>query len=171
MQEYTNDTVEITDIPQIISLEFRPMAKNYPALNTLETLFIWLIFGAVLSVAVYIFDKIDLPYWIYLIVVGLSSLSLIYSYTSASAKGYVLRDNDLIYKEGLIWKKQTGVSFKRVQHIDITHGPMERKFAIATIKFFTAGGSLADLKISGLPKDDAETLRSHILKKTGSNDE
>jgi len=48
---------------------------------------------------------------------------------------------------------------------------MERKFEIATIKFFTAGGALADLKISGLPKDDAETLRSHILEKTGLNDE
>ena len=50
-----------------------------------------------------------------------------------------------------------------MQHIDVTHGPLDRKFDMATIKFFTAGGAGSDLRIPGLPTERAEQLRIEIL--------
>lgn len=40
---------------------------------------------------------------------------------------------------------------------------------MATIKFFTAGGAMSDLKISGLPSERAETLRQDILRYAKEN--
>lgn len=171
MSNYINEPVQISQLPQIALLDFQSVAKNYPILHTLETLFIWIIISGAAVTLDILNDLINFPLWAYLALTILIVLSLMLSYFSAKALGYLLRDKDILYKKGLFWRKRTGVSFKRIQHIDITHGPIERKFNLATIKFFTAGGSMADLKITGLSKNDAESLRSVILEKTGLNND
>ena len=42
MQEYTNNIAEISSIPKIESLTFKPMDEKYPILSTLETFVVWL---------------------------------------------------------------------------------------------------------------------------------
>jgi membrane protein YdbS with pleckstrin-like domain len=46
---------------------------------------------------------------------------------------------------------------------------MDRKFGIANLKIFTAGGSGGDLQILGLSLDTAEQLRVYILEKVGAS--
>ncbi len=167
MQDYTNNSIEIETLPKIATIEFNPMAKHYPLLRSIETLLSWLIIAMIVIVADLLLEKINLSLVAYLIVISLTLLATTHSYFSAKAKGYAVREKDIVYKEGVFWRKITCVSFKRIQHIDITHGPIERKFNIATIKFFTAGGAMADLRISGLVKADAEKLRAFILQITG----
>lgn len=165
MTNYSNTPMDIAEIPQFPSLKFNSMAKNYPLLSCLQTLFFWAVLITGLGIFV-VFNQINsLPYWLFIVLGAFITLNLFLSFYSARLMGYLLREKDILYKQGVFWKRRTGVSFKRIQHIDITHGPLERKFELATIKFFTAGGSLADLKISGLPKKDAEKIRSIILEK------
>jgi membrane protein YdbS with pleckstrin-like domain len=57
--------------------------------------------------------------------------------------------------------------FNRVQHAEVSNGPLQRKYGLATLKFFTAGGSSVDLKIDGLHKERAEKMRSFIMEKSG----
>ena len=83
----------------------------------------------------------------------------------AKARFYALREHDVLFQHGLFWQKTTAVAFNRIQHIDLTYGPIDRKFQIASLKFFTAGGSSVDLKIPGLPEEDAEQIRALILSK------
>jgi membrane protein YdbS with pleckstrin-like domain len=40
-----------------------------------------------------------------------------------------------------------------------------RIFNLATIEIFTAGGSMSDLKISGLKKEEAEKMKAFITNK------
>ncbi|TQV77112.1 PH domain-containing protein [Aliikangiella marina] len=168
MEEYFNNRVTLDSLPKLESLEFQPLEAKYAFLSSVETLLGWL-FVLVPFTIIKLFVKPELlPYWSFLIVAAIAILSALFAYFSAKAKGYVLRDRDVLYKQGIWWQKRTGVSFKRIQHIDITHGPIERKFELATIKFFTAGGSLADLSISGLPKSYAEKMRAIIMDKVGS---
>jgi membrane protein YdbS with pleckstrin-like domain len=54
-----------------------------------------------------------------------------------------------------------------VQHAEVSSGPLQRKYGLASLKFFTAGGSSVDLKIDGLSKERAEEIRSFIMEKAG----
>jgi membrane protein YdbS with pleckstrin-like domain len=63
----------------------------------------------------------------------------------------------------------TAIPFNRIQHVETSSDPLDRKFDLATLQLFTAGGSGGDLKIDGLGKDVAEQLRAYILKKVGAS--
>jgi membrane protein YdbS with pleckstrin-like domain len=81
-------------------------------------------------------------------------------------KGYALREHDVAFRDGLFWRKTTVLPFDRVQHAEVTQGPLQRRFKLATLKFFTAGGSSVDLKIDGLLADEAERLREAVLRRS-----
>jgi membrane protein YdbS with pleckstrin-like domain len=78
-------------------------------------------------------------------------------------KAYAMRTHDIAYRSGLFWRKVVILPFNRVQHVEVTSGPLQRRFSLATLKFYTAGGSSVDLKIEGLRAEVAEQLRAHIL--------
>lgn len=81
-------------------------------------------------------------------------------------KGYALREHDVAFRDGWFWRKTTVLPFDRVQHAEVTQGPLQRRFGLATLKFFTAGGSSVDLKIDGLLADQAERLREAVLRRS-----
>ena len=79
--------------------------------------------------------------------------------------GYSLREHDMVYRQGVITRTVTAVPFNRIQHVEVSSGPLDRRFGIGTLKLYTAGGSGGDLSVAGLPGDTAELLRDHILGK------
>jgi len=83
-------------------------------------------------------------------------------------RGYVVRDKDIVFRSGVLWRSVTAIPFNRIQHVETSSDPLDRKFDLATLQLFTAGGSGGDLKIDGLGKDVAEQLRAFILKKVGT---
>lgn len=171
MQEFTNVQVDLGTIPTVQEIKYTPLATNYPLLSAIQTAIFWLIPLIPLVIISIFKEDAEIPLPIFFIPPLFSILGAFVSYVSAKARGYSVREKDVIYKQGLLWKKQTCVSFKRIQHIDISHGPIERHFGLTSIKFFTAGGAMADLKISGLENENAEKLRTYILEKIGvSND-
>ena len=167
MQPYTNPTLELDQIPTIKGIDFKPLAAKYPLLSAIETVIFWLIPMIPLLIVYFVKGNDKIPLFVLFIFPALALLGALLAYFGARAKGYAVREKDIIYKQGLLWKKQTCVSFKRIQHIDIANGPIERHFDLNSIKFFTAGGAMADLKIAGLETQNAEKLRQYILEKIG----
>ncbi|MGI9222358.1 MAG: PH domain-containing protein [Woeseiaceae bacterium] len=94
---------------------------------------------------------------------------IIWPIIAVPKRGYVVRTKDLLFKKGVVWRSVTAVPFNRIQHVETSHTPLDRKFGLATLQLFTAGGTGGDLKIDGLPADTAEQLRVFILKKAGSS--
>ena len=82
------------------------------------------------------------------------------------AKGIALRERDIAYQSGLYWRKVVVLAFNRVQHVEVSSGPLQRKFGLATLKFFTAGGSSVDLKVDGLARKRAQQIRAFVLSKS-----
>ncbi|MDH5434291.1 MAG: PH domain-containing protein [Gammaproteobacteria bacterium] len=148
------------------SIVFENLSPDYPKINAFSHFIGWASIFVVLLILNFFVKKVNLPAFILPFIGTLSILSAFYGYYSAKACGYFIGEFDILYKEGLWWKKQTALSFSRIQHIDISHGPIEREYQIATIKFFTAGGIASDLKISGLLNHVAESLRADILRIT-----
>ncbi len=146
--------------------EFKPLAASYARLCVISNAIGWGLVLVIMLASDYFLDKVILPVFLIPVFALLALLSLTFSYYAAKACSYYRGDFDLMFKSGLWWRKKTAVSFSRIQHIDLAHGPLERKFGLATLKFFTAGGAMSDLKIPGLLKVDAEEIREEILKFT-----
>lgn len=94
-----------------------------------------------------------------------SAILMTWPAVAVPRRGYVLRDKDILFRSGVVWRSVTAIPFNRIQHVETSSDPLDRKFDLATLQLFTAGGSSGDLKINGLHKDTAEQLRAFILKK------
>jgi membrane protein YdbS with pleckstrin-like domain len=97
-----------------------------------------------------------------------AAIALIWPGVSVPRQGYVLRDNDILFRKGVIWRSVTAIPFNRIQHVETSSTPIDRKLELATLQLFTAGGAGGDLKIGGLGKNAAEKLRVFILDKAGA---
>jgi len=80
----------------------------------------------------------------------------------ARSIGYQLRQDDLVFRRGILWQRFVAVPYGRMQLIDITHGPLDRGFGIAQLKFVTAAATTG-VVIPGLEQSTAEALRDHLV--------
>jgi membrane protein YdbS with pleckstrin-like domain len=83
-------------------------------------------------------------------------------YRSFPIRGYALRELDISYKKGWIFFSHITIPFNRVQHSEISQGPVDRYFGLVTLNIYTAGGSSSDLSIPGLEREEAQRLRDFI---------
>ena len=51
----------------------------------------------------------------------------------------------------------------RVQHIDVSQGPIERRYGLGTLVIYTAGTDHAKVVLSGLEHGRALRIREHLL--------
>jgi membrane protein YdbS with pleckstrin-like domain len=75
--------------------------------------------------------------------------------------GYLERDDDLIVRRGLLFRQVSVVPYGRMQLIDVTAGPIDRLFGLATVQLHTAAAA-TDARIPGLPRAEAERLRDRL---------
>ena len=79
--------------------------------------------------------------------------------------GYALGPDDLRVARGFLFRTDTIVPFVRVQHIDVGHGPVERRYGLSHLVVHTSG-THNTVTLPGLPADQAaamrETIRRHI---------
>lgn len=80
----------------------------------------------------------------------------------ARSIGYRLRQDDLVFRRGILWQRLVAVPYGRMQLIDITHGPLDRGFGIAQLKFVTAAAATG-VTIPGLEQETAEHLRDLLV--------
>lgn len=76
--------------------------------------------------------------------------------------GYQLREDDLVFRRGILWQRMVAVPYGRMQLVDITHGPLDRGFGIAQLKFVTAAAATG-VVIPGLTQQAADALRDHLM--------
>jgi hypothetical protein len=73
-------------------------------------------------------------------------------------------DEQLIRIErGVFWKASIAVPRSRVQHLDVTQGPLERRHGLATLSIYTAGTEYSQVSLPGLSHEIAQWLRDALL--------
>ncbi|MDG4765582.1 PH domain-containing protein [Solwaraspora sp. WMMD406] len=77
------------------------------------------------------------------------------------AWGYAERDNDLLVRHGLLIRRLSIVPYARMQFVDVTAGPLERAFDLATVQLHTAAAA-SDARVPGLPPAEASRLRDRL---------
>ncbi len=69
---------------------------------------------------------------------------------------------------GVWWRKVITVPRSRVQHTDVTQGPLERRYGLATLVIHTAGTHLSTVRLNGLAKGTAESVRDLLIEREAS---
>jgi uncharacterized protein len=74
---------------------------------------------------------------------------------------YTEREDDLIVGRGVLVRRISVVPYGRMQFVDVTAGPVERVFRLATVKLHTAAAA-SDARIPGLEREEAARLRDRL---------
>lgn len=76
---------------------------------------------------------------------------------------WVLRDDDVFASFGVVWRVTRSIPRVRVQHVDVTSGPIDRALGLVHVSLHVAGSAGAVLMIPGLAPAEAEQLREALL--------
>ena len=75
-----------------------------------------------------------------------------------------LTGSGLEIRRGVLWKHQISVPLARVQHADVSQGPLQRRFDLGTLAVHTAGTQNASVVLEGLNHATAIRLRDLIIR-------
>ena len=82
---------------------------------------------------------------------------------------YRVSPRGLEIRRGVLWREHAFVPRSRVQHTDVSQGPLERQFGLSTLIVYTAGTAHASVHLPGLPRDVALAIRDFLV--TGGRDD
>ena len=169
-----NMIVASDDLPISEDTRFEPLSKSYITMNRV----VWggiMLATATINITIRLLNGDGLDWFlqptiatVFIILFAvLLCLTIIVPRLLWSTQGYQLREQNVHFKHGIVWRAVTSLPYVRVQHVELESGPLERMFRLATLKFYTAGGGSADMKIPGLPFATASKVRAFVLEKAG----
>jgi uncharacterized protein len=77
------------------------------------------------------------------------------------AWAYAERADDLLVKRGVMFRRTSVIPYGRMQYIEVSAGPFERAFGLATVQMHTAAAA-SDARIPGLLAEEAARLRDQL---------
>ncbi len=76
---------------------------------------------------------------------------------------YRVDEAGLEIMRGVYWRTTTNVPRSRIQHTDVSQGPLERRYSLGTLVVYTAGTHHSEVTLSGLEFTIAQRIRAHLL--------
>jgi len=142
--------------------EWRRVSPKYIVVDLVSNLFWSLIFTAASTLPAWLFGW-GVWWWALPIALGAILLvALIFTPRRVRSIGYRLREDDLLFRRGIMFQRFVAVPFGRLQLVDITRGPLARAVGLAELKLVTAAAATG-VVIPGLPLEEAEELRDHLV--------
>lgn len=102
------------------------------------------------------------PFVIVSLFVGGTIVKLVITPRRVRSIGYQLREDDLLFRRGIMWQRFVAVPYGRMQLIDINRGPVARALGLSELKFVTAAAA-AGVTLPGLAEADADALRDQLV--------
>ena len=146
------------DLPEVT---WRRVSPRYIVVDVVG----YIIFGVILvgvSAAVAYFVSVG---WLWWIVAGLAvvfAITIALTPRRVRSIGYQLRDDDVLFRRGILYQRFVAVPYGRMQLVDINRGPLDRLLGLSELKFVTAAAATG-VVIPGLAEADAESLRDRLV--------
>jgi len=171
--DFENQQISINQIPSFQEVEYTGLKVGYKWIRMIwSTIFYGILiivtFSTVLATARISNSLADV------IVISLGVLwilNIIRIHITFPYLGYALRQRDILFKRGWLFRSKTVVPFNRVQHCEVTQGPLGSIFDVSRLKIYTAGGNQSDLTIPGISKVRANELKQFIIERTVDEEE
>ena len=96
--------------------------------------------------------------------IALAALAVGWSWTRLAwrAMGWRLDDRTFETRSGVYWKTWKGIPRDRVQFVEVTSGPLQRHYGLATLVVRTAGVYTPAVSVKDLVAEVAERLRAEL---------
>lgn len=166
MQDFTNETIDTTQLPRFEEVEFSILHPNYWKVILINLAIFFLIIAIGLGLALY-FNVELYPFYKQFCVayIVLLLLVILFSRISFKKKGFAFRTHDVIFRHGIIATNTLVIPYNRVQHVALHEGLLSRIFGLARVEIFTAGGTSSDVQIPGIDKVQAENIKQLLMGK------
>ena len=76
--------------------------------------------------------------------------------------GWVLREDDLVVRRGILLSRLVAVPYGRMQLVDVNRGPVARLLGLSELRLVTAAAA-SDVTLPGLPERQAAELRDALV--------
>lgn len=101
------------------------------------------------------------------IIIGLTFISAyIEPFFEYKQWSYRITEEEIFFNEGIFFKNNVTIPIVRIQNINLSEGPINRRFNLADIEIGTAGGSYT---IPNIDKEEVEKIREFLRKKINEN--
>jgi len=165
---FTNEIVLPENLPNYQSIDFKPIEKSYFKIIVFNFLLFPIVLAAGFTFLI-VFNNLIFTEWfviaIYSFLLLLLILGITLSYFGVKKRGYAFRTHDAVYRFGIINQSTFIVPYNRIQHVALHRGWLSQKLGLAKLELFTAGGSTSDLKIPGLPYEQAKVYKDMMVNK------
>ncbi|MDR6844172.1 PH domain-containing protein [Flavobacterium granuli] len=166
MEDFTNETIDTTQLPKYEEVEFSVLHPNYWKVILISLSVFFLIAGIGLGGALYFNEELVVFIReLSIIYVVLVFIVLFFSRLGFNKKGFAFRNHDVLFRHGIIATNTLVIPYNRVQHVALHEGLLSRIFGLAKIEIFTAGGSSSDIEIPGIDKAQAENIKQLLMGK------
>jgi len=170
---FVNDPVHPAQLPRLAHDDFVSVDPNWLRVSLMSmAAFAAVVTAAGVVVSVVMSSRNTDNSWLPLAVaaglVVLTAVAAVLRTIEVRNIAYQIRTHDISYRSGVLVRRVETVPYVRVQHARIRQGPVQRRFAIATLEVNSAG---PDLKIHGLPATTAEQLKALVVDRAGDLDE
>lgn len=102
--------------------------------------------------------------------IGVLAIAVILPPIRYGAWRFVLREEHVYLRRGVLFRTTSIVPHARIQHVDTRHGPIDRWLGLASLVIYTAGTRGAIVTIPALEAGEAENLRDHLAALSGAGD-
>ncbi len=80
-----------------------------------------------------------------------------------------LDEQSLEIRRGVFWKHRISIPLGRVQHADVSQGPLQRMWNLATLTVHTAGTLVPSISLEGLEHSVATAIRDRLVRQTNDS--
>jgi uncharacterized membrane protein YdbT with pleckstrin-like domain len=111
-------------------------------------------------------DKRLMTYYVIIAILTLPAfaITLVVLYIQYRTLRYRFDDEGVWRRQGLLWRREVNVAYRRIQDIHLTSGLIQRWLGLATVSIQTAAGSATpEVSIEGVLEADA--LRDYLYTK------
>lgn len=161
---FKNDQITLENLPHYESLVFEPISVNQRT-KAIMSMSISLVVVLIGLGVWFFYDSRDLILYITIAVLLFFGFQYFLIFKKQKCYGYALRERDIVFKRGYIFRKTTIIPFNRIQHVSTAQGVLDKILHIATLQIFTAGGSGSDINIPGLEPQLAAVIKEAIVQK------
>jgi membrane protein YdbS with pleckstrin-like domain len=146
---------------ELPGVSWRRVSPRYVIVDLVGTAITALVFAALASLPA-LLSGVTWLWSIPLVVVVIMLIVLAFVPRRVRSIGYQLREDDLLFRRGLLFQRFVSVPYGRMQLVDINRGPVSRIVGLSDLRFVTAAAS-SGVSIPGLTVADAEELRDQLV--------
>lgn len=156
-------TSVLESAPAADSTQWRRVSPSYVWVDLVGNIIPLLVVGVVwVLVAVFEADVPPFLPWLFGAIAVLLVINAAFGVRRVRAIGYQLRDDDLLFRRGIMFERIVAVPYGRMQLIDTHRGPVLRALGLTNLKFVTAAAA-TNVQLPGLKDEDAMALRDQLV--------